>query len=94
MPLRIKTVEGRRTVVCEPKPPVFGVLPAQRWRPTKHASLLQQVLLRPDGDEAAAASRGERPRALEREHSHAQAEVRSGRAPRRWKPRWPRAGLA
>jgi hypothetical protein len=46
MPLRITTVEGRRTVVCEPVLPAIGVLPPQKWRPSHHAALLQAALLR------------------------------------------------
>jgi hypothetical protein len=46
MPLRITTVDGKRTVVCEPIPPAIGVLPPQKWRPSAHATMLQSALLR------------------------------------------------
>lgn len=45
MPLRITTIDGKRTVVCEPNPPAIGVLPPQKWRPSQHASILQMALL-------------------------------------------------
>jgi hypothetical protein len=47
MPLRITTIDGKRTVVCEPIPPAIGVLPRQKWYPTPHAAILQSALLRP-----------------------------------------------
>jgi hypothetical protein len=46
MPLRITTIDGKRTVVCEPILPAIGVLPPQKWRPSRHAALLQTALLR------------------------------------------------
>jgi hypothetical protein len=47
MPLRITTIDGKRTVVCEPIPPAIGVLPRQKWLPSAHAAMLQSALLRP-----------------------------------------------